>query len=126
MKSAASAGSAVTAYAPKPAAVYTCAMHPQVRLPNPGACPICGMTLELVTPVVTEQPSTELRDMTRRFWVAVVFSVPLLWLTMGDDVGLPDPNAVINQIAQALKLSHLLSVSWSQCLQALLATPVVL
>ncbi|WP_089161108.1 copper-transporting P-type ATPase, partial [Caballeronia sordidicola] len=118
--------SATSAYAPKPAAVYTCAMHPQVRLPNPGACPICGMALELVTPVVTDQPSTELRDMTRRFWMAVVFSGPLLWLTMGHDVGLPDPNAVIDHIAQAFKFPHLLSVSWSQCLQALLATPVVL
>ena len=126
MKYVAPAVSATSAYAPKPAAVYTCAMHPQIRLPNPGACPICGMTLELVAPVLTEQPSTELRDMTRRFWVAVVFSVPLLWLTMGHDVGLPDPNAVINHMAQAFKLPHLSSVSWSQCLQALLATPVVL
>jgi len=64
--------------------------------------------------------------MTRRFWMAWFFSVPLLWLTMGHDVGLPRPNAVINHIAQAFKLPHLLSVSWSQCLQALLATPVVL
>ncbi|AMM17020.1 copper-transporting ATPase [Burkholderia sp. PAMC 28687] len=58
--------------------------------------------------------------------MAVVFSVPLLWLTMGHEVGLPDPNAVINHMAQVFKLPHLLSGSWSQCLQALLATPVVL
>lgn len=126
MKSVAPAVSAAPAYGPKPAAVYTCAMHPQIRLPNPGACPICGMTLELVAPVLTEQSSIELRDMTRRFWMAVVFSVPLLWLTMGHDVGLPDPNDAINRMAQAFKLPHLLSVSWSQCLQGLLATPVVL
>ncbi len=25
--------------------VWTCSMHPQIRLPHPGKCPICGMTL---------------------------------------------------------------------------------
>ena len=27
--------------------VYTCSMHPQVRLDRPGKCPICGMPLIL-------------------------------------------------------------------------------
>lgn len=33
------------AFAEEQKEVYTCSMHPQVRLPNPGKCPICGMTL---------------------------------------------------------------------------------
>lgn len=31
-------------------AIYTCPMHPEVQSPSPGACPKCGMTLELKTP----------------------------------------------------------------------------
>lgn len=27
------------------ATVYTCSMHPQIRQPKPGKCPICGMNL---------------------------------------------------------------------------------
>lgn len=29
---------------------YTCPMHPEVRADQPGSCPKCGMTLELVSP----------------------------------------------------------------------------
>lgn len=36
--------------------VWTCAMHPQVRLPRPGKCPICFMDL---IPVTSEAPSEE-------------------------------------------------------------------
>jgi P-type Cu2+ transporter len=118
--------SALHAPAPGRDVVYTCPMHSQIRLPNPGSCPICGMTLELVTPVATEESSTELTSMTRRFWVALVLSVPLLWLTMGHDLRLPDLNGVINHLAASLRLPHLESVSWAQYAQALLATPVVL
>ena len=25
--------------------IWTCAMHPQIRMPEPGKCPICGMEL---------------------------------------------------------------------------------
>jgi Cu(I)/Ag(I) efflux system membrane fusion protein len=28
--------------------IYTCPMHPQIRQPTPGSCPICGMPLELL------------------------------------------------------------------------------
>jgi P-type Cu2+ transporter len=118
--------SALHTPAPGRDVVYTCPMHSQIRLPNPGSCPICGMTLELVTPTATEESSTELTSMTRRFWVALVLSVPLLWLTMGHDLRLPDLNGVINHLATSLRLPHLESVSWAQYAQALLATPVVL
>lgn len=69
--------------------VYTCPMHPQVRQPGPGSCPICGMGLELESAAVgSAEPNAELVDFTRRFWVGAVLTIPLLVLTMGPLVGL--------------------------------------
>ena len=51
-------------------AEWTCPMHPEIRQPGPGSCPICGMALEPVTVTADTGPSPELADMTRRFWVA--------------------------------------------------------
>jgi len=31
--------------APEQAETWTCSMHPQIQLPKPGACPLCGMDL---------------------------------------------------------------------------------
>ncbi len=63
--------------------VFTCPMHPDIELAEPGACPICGMDLEpsYVT-ADAEEDDTELNSMTRRFWIAVVLSVPVLMLAM--------------------------------------------
>ena len=110
---------------PETNTVYTCPMHPQIRLPKPGTCPICGMMLELVTPGATDESPSELKDMTRRFWVAAVLSLPLLWLTMGHMLPIPDLDAAIDRAAAKWTLPHLTSVSWSECVQAVLATPVV-
>ncbi|TAK68261.1 MAG: heavy metal translocating P-type ATPase [Actinomycetota bacterium] len=66
-----------------PVAEWTCPMHPQIRRPGPGPCPICGMALEPVMATVDDGPSPELRDMTRRFWVAVALSLPVVLLEMG-------------------------------------------
>lgn len=70
--------------------VYTCPMHPEVRNPGPGSCPICGMGLEADTSTGTgdEGPNLELIDFTRRFWVGAVLTVPLLILAMSPYVGL--------------------------------------
>ena len=67
----------------QPQTEWVCPMHPEIVRDAPGACPICGMALEprTVTPVEAENP--ELRDMTRRFWVTLVFTVPLLAIAMG-------------------------------------------
>src|SRR5579884_4205567 len=59
------------------AAEYTCPMHPEIRQKGPGACPLCGMALEPVE-VTSEEDTTELRDMQRRFWIAVAFTAALL------------------------------------------------
>src|SRR6185436_13672530 len=58
------------------AAEYTCPMHPEVRSPKPGSCPKCGMAL--VPAEGAEEDDSELRDMTRRFWISAVLSAPLL------------------------------------------------
>src|SRR5262249_41508197 len=63
--------------------IYTCPMHPQIRKRGPGNCPICGMALEPLVATGAEDTS-ELRDMTRRFWVSLVLTAPLLLLTMGE------------------------------------------
>ena len=63
--------------------VYTCPMHPQIRRNGPGACPICGMTLEPLTVALETGPGPERIDMTRRFWAGVVLTVPLMALAMG-------------------------------------------
>src|SRR5208282_4677420 len=61
---------------------YTCPMHPQIVRAEPGFCPICGMALEPHTVTVEEQ-NPELRDMTRRFWISLALTVPLLAIAMG-------------------------------------------
>jgi len=60
-------------------------MHPEVVASEASECPKCGMALELRRPEIGgDQPNPELQDMTRRFWVSAVFSVPLLLVAMGD------------------------------------------
>ena len=71
-----------------PGALYTCAMHPEVERPGPGSCPICGMALEPRS--ATVEDTSEYDDMRRRFVVAVVLSVPLFVLAMGDMLPLGD------------------------------------
>ncbi len=101
---------------PEPArgeVLWTCPMHPQIIRKEPGACPICGMALEPMTPTGAEAVNPELRDMTRRFWVGVVLSLPLLLLTMAEHFW-------------EHPLGRLLSPQASVWLQFALATPVVL
>jgi cation transport ATPase len=93
-------------------AEYTCPMHPEIRQPGPGSCPICGMALEPVLVTADTGPNAELADMTRRFWVGVVLSIPVLILGMGGDL-FP-------------ALHDLISPRTSAWVQLVLATPVVL
>jgi P-type Cu+ transporter len=67
--------------------VYTCPMHPQVRQTSPGPCPICGMGLELEPASLAEGPNAELVDFRRRVRLGVIFTLPLLFLTMGPYIG---------------------------------------
>jgi Cu+-exporting ATPase len=65
-----------------PGAMWTCPMHPQIRLEGPGTCPICGMALEPEEPSLDDAPNPELVDFTRRTWVAAALTVPLLAISM--------------------------------------------
>jgi Cu+-exporting ATPase len=83
--------------------LWTCPMHPQIVRDMPGSCPICGMALEPTIPAAGEAANPELRDMTRRFWVAAALSVPLLAIAMGGDslAMLPPPAMAWLQLALA-------------------------
>ena len=94
---------------------YTCPMHPEIVRSEPGSCPICGMALEPRT-VTLEEDNPELRDMTRRFWIGLVLTAPLLAIAMGNMLWPDEPwNLSINGKP----------VVWAW-LELLLATPVVL
>jgi heavy metal translocating P-type ATPase len=103
---------AAAATAGNEAVEYTCPMHPEVRRAWPGACPICGMALEPVTVTADTGRSPELVSMTRRFWVGVALSLPVLVLSMG------------GELFHAVQ--DLLSPTASNWTQLALATPVVL
>jgi Cu+-exporting ATPase len=96
-----------------PGAVYTCPMHPEIRQTGPGSCPKCGMALEPLVVSAEEEANPELDDMTRRFRVSVVLTLPLLAIAMGGMV----PGNPLMRIAPERLLR------WAELL---LATPVVL
>jgi Cu+-exporting ATPase len=103
---------------PKPVPVatgveWTCPMHPQIVRDRPGTCPICGMALEPRTVTVDEPENPELADMTRRFRLSALLTVPLVVIAMGhlvpgDPIGRLLPHGVRNLV------------------ELLLASPVVL
>ena len=97
----------------KEGAVYTCPMHPQIRQPGPGSCPICGMALELASASATAEPNHELADMTRRFWIGLVLTLPVFILEMGGHI-------------PALGIHAFVPPVISGWIQFALATPVVL
>jgi len=67
---------------------YTCPMDPEIVQDEPGNCPICGMALEPMMVSLDDEENPELVDMTRRFWVCMTLSLPVLVLAMGEMVGL--------------------------------------
>ena len=93
--------------------IYTCPMHPQIRQVGPGSCPICGMALEPLEVTAEAGPNAELIEMSRRFWIGLVLTLPVVTLEMG--AHLP-----------TLRLHDLLSPRLSILIQFVLATPVVL
>jgi P-type Cu+ transporter len=91
-----------------PGTVYVCPMHPEIRRPSPGNCPICGMALEPEMPSLEEERNPELESFTRRFWWTLPLSIVGVVLAMGAHRFMP--------LAPQ-------SMSW---LELVLATPVVL
>ena len=93
--------------------IYTCPMHPEIRQPGPGSCPICGMALEPETVSLGDGPDPELVDMLRRFWWSALLTLPLFVYAMSD-------------MAPGLSFDRLIEPAWAQWAQFALATPVVL
>jgi Cu+-exporting ATPase len=69
--------------------IYTCPMHPQIRKPAPGHCPICGMALEPVMPTLDEGENAELTDFRRRFWWTLPLTIVVVVLAMGGHLLFP-------------------------------------
>ena len=67
-----------------PSQIFTCPMHPEVRQIGPGFCPKCGMALEPEVATLEEETNPELTDMTRRFWIAAISTLPILALGMAE------------------------------------------
>ncbi len=93
-------------------ATYTCPMHPEVVGNEPGTCPICGMALELRTVTADDEKNPELIDMSKRFWIGVALSIPLLAVVMSD-------------MMPAWSLRNIFSTGVLSWIQLVLATPVV-
>jgi Cu+-exporting ATPase len=91
--------------------IFTCPMHPEIRQVGPGSCPICGMALEPAEVSLDDGPNHELIDMSRRMWVGLLLSLPVIALEMGGHL---------------TSLHMLLGQKTSNWIQLLLATPVVL
>src|SRR6266581_1283363 len=92
------------------AAEYTCPMHPEIRSAKPGNCPKCGMAL---VPVAgAKEDESELRSMTRRFWVSAVLTAPLAVIAMAPYFGIREPFGIAAHVRMYLELA--------------LGTPVVL
>ena len=69
--------------------LYTCPMDPEIVQATPGDCPICGMALEPMIPAADAGPSPELRDLSRRLWMAAPFAAAVFVLEMGSHAGIP-------------------------------------
>lgn len=96
-----------------PGTQFTCPMHPAVVQNGPGICPICGMALEPVNPLEMQEENPELKDMTRRFWIALSFSLPALLMAM------------VEMLPQR-PVSRLIGDSMFNYLQLALVSPVML
>src|SRR5881275_458553 len=85
--------------------IYTCPMHPEIEQDHPGACPKCGMTLEPKSIGAEEEEQRETQSLSRKFWIALVLSIPVLLLAMGHVIpGLEIDSIVRKQIGKWIEL----------------------
>lgn len=95
-------------------AEFVCPMHPGERKIGPGSCRLCGMDLEpTVQSGGEDETSPELKDAQRRFWVSVLFTLPLVVISMGD-------------MLPGRPVSEIVSRDVGVWLELVLATPVAL
>jgi Cu+-exporting ATPase len=94
--------------------IYTCPMHPEIEQDHPGACPICGMTLEPKTVGAgDEEKQRDIKSLSWKFWVALVLTIPVLIIAMGHAI-------------RGLRVDAIVSRQIGQWLEFGLTTPVVL
>ncbi len=91
---------------------YTCPMHPEIIQDHPGNCPKCGMALEAVT-VEAEEDSSELDDMSKRFWVSAALAIPVLFSAMAAEFW-PE------------EMAKLIDPSLRQWLEMIVSAPVII
>src|ERR1700758_283459 len=92
--------------------IYTCPMHPQIEQDHPGDCPICGMTLEPKAGTAGTPEDSEAESLVRKFWIGVILTVPILFLSLG-------------KMVPGLGVDHLVPAPVNNWLQLILATVVV-
>ncbi len=91
---------------------YTCPMHPEIILDQPGSCPKCGMFLELKDAAGSPE-DLEYRQMSRRFWASLILSVPIILLA-------------IPELIPGNPLEKIVSMRVINWIEFAFATPVVL
>lgn len=94
-------------------AVYICPMHPEVRQNKPGNCPKCGMALESEVPLAQEEGPSELNGMVKRFWISLLFTIPLFILAM-------------SPMIPGISIEHQVNEQALQWIELVLASPVVI
>lgn len=90
--------------------IYTCPMHPEIVRDRPGSCPKCGMALEPKETEGSEERNPEFDDMSKRFWISLILSLPLAVFVMGE------------MLPAFQAFTH---AAWFRWLQLAIATPVV-
>ena len=93
--------------------IYTCPMHPEIEQDHPGQCPKCGMTLEPKTiGAGDEEEQKEIRSLSKKFWTALILTIPVLFIAMGHAI-------------PGLRVEAMIPKSVSKWVEFALATPVV-
>lgn len=62
---------------------WTCPMHPEIVKDEAGACPICGMDLVPLEADISAEDRTY-KKLLKKFWVAVIFTVPIFLIAMSE------------------------------------------
>src|SRR5918996_4014103 len=94
--------------------IYTCPMHPEIEQDRRGYCPKCGMTLEPKTiRAGDEDEEKEIRSLSRKCWIALMLTIPVLFIAMGHAI-------------PGLHVETLIPKQISKWIEFALTTPVVL
>jgi Cu+-exporting ATPase len=94
--------------------IYTCPMHPEIERDHPGDCPICGMALEPKTIGAEDSAEhAEIRSLSRKFWIGLAFTGPVLIIAMG-------------HLIPGFHIERWIPKNISKWAEFVLATPVVL